>query len=66
MVGYRITVRSLERKLVGEHVLRELASLEDASMLDEQPVAAVAPANKVVFVLEEEESPLEGAPRRPE
>jgi hypothetical protein len=66
MVGYRITVRSLERKLVGEQVLNELASLEDASMLDKQPAAAVAGPGKVVFVLEDEDGPFENAPRRPE
>jgi hypothetical protein len=65
-VGYRITVRSLERKLVGEQVFGELASLEDASALNDRPFPPVPAAGKFVIVLEEEDGPFQNAPRRPE
>lgn len=64
MTAYRITARSLERQLVGEHVLKEFASLEDLSSAKE-PVPPAA-HGKVVLVLEEGESPHAGAPQRPQ
>lgn len=64
MAAYRITARSLERQLVGEHVLKEFASLEDLTKGAE--ALAGSPKAKVVLVLEEEESPHGGAPRRPQ
>lgn len=57
MVAYRITVRSLERQLVGEDVLKEFASLEDCSGVEAAAVAPKMARGKLVFVLEEEEAP---------
>jgi len=66
MVGYRITARSLERRLVGDEVLRELDSLEDCRELPERAAFELQASSKVVFILEEDEDRLPGAPRRPE
>ena len=63
MVAYRITARSLERQLVGEKILNEFASLDDVASRNEN--VAPAPKAKVVLVLEEDDSPLSGAPQRP-
>jgi hypothetical protein len=64
LAAYRITARSLERQLVGDKVLNEFASLDDVARGKE---ALPSPKAKVVLVLEEDdESPLSGAPRRPQ
>jgi hypothetical protein len=64
LAAYRITARSLERQLVGDKVLREFATLDDVSRAAEpSPPAA---SKRVVLVLEDEEAPHAGAPRRPQ
>jgi hypothetical protein len=63
LAAYRITARSLERQLVGEQVLKEFASLDDVS--GPQGPAAPLAKSKVVLVLEEDDTPLAGAPQRP-
>ena len=64
MAAYRITARSLERQLVGDKILKEFASLDDVASRKE---LAPSPKAKTVLVLEDEDdSPLSGAPRRPQ
>jgi hypothetical protein len=53
MVGYRITARALESRLVGDRVLQEIEDLEECARVDEQEVAHRAVSSRVVFVLEE-------------
>lgn len=65
LVAYRITVRSLERQLVGEDVLKEFASLEDCSALEPEAVAQEPFPGRFVLVLEEDEAKQPGASRRP-
>ncbi len=57
MPGFRITARSLEREGLSEEVLREFTDLETFAALE--PEGLDLPAEKVVFVLEDEESVLE-------
>ena len=66
MVAYRITARSLERQVVGDEVLKELASLEDCNSLPEPAPFELHASSKVVFILEEDEHTVAGAPRRPQ
>ena len=65
MVAYRITARSLDRQLVSELVLKEFESLEDLTN-GAEPVPQGSSKGKVVLVLEEDESPFAGAPKRPQ
>ena len=65
MVAYRITARALNEQLVSELVLKEFRSLEDLTE-GKEPVPQGSAKGKVVLVLEDDESPFAGAPKRPE
>lgn len=60
--GYRVTARSLESQGLGETVLKEFRDLEAFAALE--PAGLNLPADKVVFVLEDEETGREGPAAR--
>jgi hypothetical protein len=62
MPGYRITARTLMSQGLSEEVLREFEDLEAFATLDVEKLEL--PAEKVVFVLEDEDTAL-GAPLPP-
>ncbi len=66
VTGYKITVRSLERQLVGEDVLKELASLEDCQSFEERAIAPTLRSGKLVLVLEEDERAPHAGLQRPQ